>query len=116
MRREVAYLRDILKAADELIEFVGNTDESRFLASKLEQSFVFHRLVVIGEAANAIPGEIQARYPEVPWARIVSLRIRLVHAYFDMDLPVIWNLSSTQVDVLRQQIAAILHIEFPEAD
>ena len=65
MRHELACLRDILKAADELIEFVASTDESRFLASRLEQSFVFHRFVIIGEAVNAIPGEMQARYPEV---------------------------------------------------
>ncbi len=115
MRHDFAYLKDILKAAEELTEFVANTDESR-LASKLEQSFVVHSFIIIGEAANAIAPEIQARYPEVPWARIVSLRNRLIHAYFDMDLPLIWNLATTQLDDLRRRIAEILRIEFPGAE
>ena len=97
MRRELAYLKDILKAADELLEFVATADESSFLASKFEQSFVCHRFVIIGEAANSIPAEMRARYPQVPWARIVSLRNRLVHDYFDLDLPLIWNLATTQL-------------------
>ena len=115
MRREYAYLMDMLTAADELAGFVSGTDEARFLSSKPEQSFVFHRMVILGEAANAVPGEMRARYPELPWARLVALRNRLVHAYFDLDVPVLWNLASTQVAGLRQTIAGILRAEFPEA-
>jgi uncharacterized protein with HEPN domain len=114
MRREYAFLMDMLTAADELAEFVSGTDEARFLSSKPEQSFVFHRMVILGEAANAVPAEMRARYPELPWARLVALRNRLVHAYFDLDVPVLWNLASTQVVGLRQMIAGILRAEFPQ--
>jgi len=44
----------------------------------------------------------------------VALRNRLVHAYFDLDVPVLWNLASTQVVGLRQMIAGILRAEFPQ--
>jgi uncharacterized protein with HEPN domain len=114
MRREYAFLMDMLTAADELVEFVSGTDEARFLSSKPEQSFVFHRMVILGEAANAVPAEMRARYPELPWARLLALRNRLVHAYFDLDVPVLWNLASTQVVGLRNMIAGILRAEFPQ--
>lgn len=114
MRREYAFLMDMLTAADELVEFVLGTDEARFLSSKPEQSFVFHRMVILGEAANAVPSEMRARYPELPWARLVALRNRLLHAYFDLDVPVLWNLASTQVVGLRNMIAGILRAEFPQ--
>jgi uncharacterized protein with HEPN domain len=63
MRREFAFLMDMLAAVDELAAFVATTAEARFLSSKTEQSFVFHRMVILGEAANAVPKELQARYP-----------------------------------------------------
>ncbi len=102
MRREYALLMDMLTAADELAEFVLGTDEARFLSSKPEQSFVFHRMVILGEAANAVPLEMRARYPELLWARLVALR------------KVLWTLASTQVEGLRKSIAGILRAEFPQ--
>lgn len=38
-------------------------------------------LEIIGEAANRVPPDIQAQYPAIPWAQIVSLRNRLIHGY-----------------------------------
>ncbi len=29
--------------------------------------------------------------PEVPWSQIVGMRNRLVHAYFDVDLTILWE-------------------------
>jgi uncharacterized protein with HEPN domain len=41
---------------------------------------------VIGEAAARVSGELKASHPEVPWADIIGMRNRLVHAYFEIDL------------------------------
>jgi len=65
----------------------GADQPGAFLSSRLEQSFVFHRLVILGEAAVALAKTFQGKYPEVPWPRLISLRNRLVHAYFDLDVP-----------------------------
>jgi len=50
MRRESAYLPDALRALAELEEFVAKTSQDHFLVDPLQQSFVFHRLVILGEA------------------------------------------------------------------
>ena len=85
MRSESTYTRDALRAISELEEFVAQTNRERFLADRLQQSFVFHRLVILGETAVALAKVFQDKYPEVPWPRLISLRNRLVHAYFDLD-------------------------------
>ena len=87
MRRESAYLRDALRAIAELEEFIARTSRERFLTDRMQQSFVFHRLVILGEAAAALAKSFEGKYPEVPWPRLISLRNRLVHAYFDLDMP-----------------------------
>lgn len=94
MRRESAYLRDALQAIAGLEEFVAQTSRERFLADRLEQSFVFHRLIILGEAAGALAKVFQAKYPEVPWPRLISLRNRLVHAYFELDVELVWGIAA----------------------
>jgi uncharacterized protein with HEPN domain len=114
MRHDSAYLRDALRAIGELEEFLGQTNREQFLSNRLEQSFVFHRLIIIGEAAATLSKALLAKYPEVPWPRLISLRNRLVHAYFDLDVPLVWSLASTRLGQLRQQLEGILKTEFPE--
>jgi uncharacterized protein with HEPN domain len=113
MRRESAYLRDALRALAELEEFVAKTSQDHFLVDPLQQSFVFHRLVILGEAAVALAKTFQAKHPEIPWPRLISLRNRLVHAYFDLDMPLLWGIASTRLAELRGQLQHILDDEFP---
>ena len=114
MRRESAYIKDALRAIAELEDFVAQTTRERFLTDKLEQSFVFHRLVILGEAAVALAKAFQEKYPEVPWPRLISLRNRLVHAYFDLDMLLVWGIASSHLDELRTQLRHILDTEFPD--
>ena len=46
--------------------------------------------------------------------QLAGLRNRLVHAYFDLDLPLVWNVASAALDTLAGQLERILRTEFPE--
>ena len=57
---------------------------------------MFRRAVVnciqeIGEAASRVsrPGRLAA--PKLPWPQIVGMRHRVVHAYFDIDHDLVWE-------------------------
>jgi uncharacterized protein with HEPN domain len=114
MRGESAYARDALRAIAELEEFVAQTSRKRFLEDRLQQSFVFHRLVILGESAVALAKVFQVRYPEVPWPRLISVRNILVHAYFDLDMALVWGIASGHLDELRRQLQRIVDAEFPD--
>ena len=45
------------------------------------------------EAASKVSDSTRLALPEVPWAEIVGMRNRLVHAYFDIDIDndVLWQ-------------------------
>jgi uncharacterized protein with HEPN domain len=102
-----------LRAIAELEEFIAQTSRERFLANRLDQSFVFHRLIILGEAASALAKTLSETYPGVPWARLVSLRNRLVHAYFDLDVPLVWGIATSHLEELHRQLQRILETEFP---
>jgi uncharacterized protein with HEPN domain len=48
-------------------------------------------LEIIGEAANSVSEETQRAHPRVPWRKMVGLRNRLIHGYFNVNLDVVWD-------------------------
>lgn len=50
-----------------------------------------HLLEIIGEAANAVSEEFCVKHPNVPWRKMISLRNRLIHGYFDINLDIVWD-------------------------
>jgi uncharacterized protein with HEPN domain len=108
MRREELYLRDIVEAADHITAFTAGLDFAGFEESELVRSAVVQKLAIIGEAAARVSDELKARYPAVPWPKIVAFRNILVHAYFGTDWHEVWTAVRKQAPELRRQVAAIL--------
>ncbi len=112
MRREELFLRDIVEAADHIGQFIAGLDRLGFQRSELVRSAAVQKLALIGEAAAHLSVELQARYPEVPWQKIVAFRNILVHAYFGLDWDEVWRAASRESPDLRHQIESILRAEF----
>ena len=68
---------------------------------------------IIGEAAGKVTKPTRDQYSQIPWAEIVSMRNRLIHAYFDVDLDQVWNAVTEDIPPLIAQLQAILP---PEMD
>ncbi|WP_242492510.1 HepT-like ribonuclease domain-containing protein [Methanolobus psychrotolerans] len=45
---------------------------------------------IIGEAAKNVPEDIRLKYPAVPWKDLAGIRDKLIHAYFGVDIEVVW--------------------------
>lgn len=111
MRRDPAYLLDVLLAARAAREFATALTWSQFEASRLHQYAVMKALETIGEAASRISAETRAAYPDLPWTHMIGMRHRLIHAYFDVDLRKVWD---TVHDDLPPLIAALERIVPPD--
>jgi uncharacterized protein with HEPN domain len=90
-------LQHIRDAAQKIINFTdGKTRES--LAKDDMLQFALVRLVeIIGEAAARLSDDLTAKHSDIPWTAIVGMRNRLVHAYFDIDLDVVWDTVTVAV-------------------
>lgn len=64
---------------------------------------------IIGEGASKMSEETRRAHPQIPWADIVGMRNRLIHAYFDVDvsrvLDTIANDLPPLMAILEQAIA-----------
>jgi len=92
MRRDDSIrFRHMLDAAKEVMSFAKNKtrkdlDNDRMLTLSLVKS-----IEIIGEAASKVTDETKKRFPEIPWTNMIAMRNRLIHAYFDIDLDVLWG-------------------------
>src|SRR4051812_11884576 len=116
MRREPAFLNDILSACSKIEAIVASTSEESFLKDEVLPAAVLHHLTVIGEAISRLTSELKDRHPEVPWPQVIAVRHRIVHAYFDLDWQILWDASVSDVPQLRGQIMDILNTEFAESE
>lgn len=68
---------------------------------------VAFELTTIGEAVRALPDEIKAKYPEVPWGKIQGIRNVLIHEYYRLDEEIIWQTVQKDIPNLIQMLEKI---------
>jgi len=95
--RDAGLLLDIVLAAKDAQSFVQGLDWVQFQQSRLHQNAVIRSLEVIGEAAGKLSPSFRAGHPDLSWHDIVNMRHRLIHAYSEVRLDVVW--STVQVDL-----------------
>ncbi len=49
--------------------------------------------------------------PQILWSAIIAMRNRLVHAYFDINLKILWQTVQYDLPVLIDQLKQLLNIE-----
>ncbi len=115
MRPERLYLLDIVEAADNIAIHIGARDRAAFLGDVTGRAAVLHELTVIGEAAARLPVDLRSRHVEAQWTKIVAFRNFVVHEYFGLDWPIVWDTATELVPALRRQVTAILEAEYPDS-
>jgi uncharacterized protein with HEPN domain len=101
-------LEDILNRIARIERHVAGMDQEAFLLDDKTCDSVIRNLEVIGEAANRLPDDVRALQEEVPWRRIVGLRNRIVHEYFDVDLELVWEILRSELPELKTLLLALV--------
>jgi uncharacterized protein with HEPN domain len=91
---------DILTCARNIESFTARMSFDAFLDDPRTIRAVAFEFTTMGEAARAIPEEIQEQYPEIPWGKMQGIRNVLVHEYFRLDEEILWNASQNDIPPL----------------
>jgi len=101
----------MLDAAEQAISFAHGRKREDL---DKDRQFVFalvRCLEIIGEAATRVSVELREEQPRLPWAKMTSTRNRLIHAYFDINLDIVWHTVSEELPVLAKELADLLDVE-----
>ena len=102
------FLTHILESIDQIEKSSQKMTVGLFRTNREKQNAVIREYEIIGEAMKNIPAGFRKKYPQVPWARAMGMRNKLIHEYFGVDLGLIWKTTKEDLPRLKIQIKAIL--------
>ncbi|HEX8196939.1 MAG TPA: DUF86 domain-containing protein [Pyrinomonadaceae bacterium] len=107
-KRESFYLLHILDACDAIASYFDGIGKDEFLSNRMRQDAVVRQIQIIGEAVKHISPETQAQYPQIIWKEIAGMRNRIIHAYFEVDLEIVWMAATKDVPELKNEMLKVL--------
>lgn len=100
MPPDLVRVRHMLDAAREVQDFVAGHTREDLDRDRLLVRGVTKSIEIIGEAASQVSPPFRAAHPEIPWRNATTMRNRLVHGYFDIDLDIVWSTAKVDIPTL----------------
>ena len=101
-------LRHALDAMNAALGFIAGRSRSDLDSDRMLSFALVRAIEIVGEAASKVSAETRAELPDLPWASMVGMRNRLVHAYFDVNHDILWDTVAQAVPPLAERLAALL--------
>jgi uncharacterized protein with HEPN domain len=101
----------MIEAAETAIEFISGRRRVDLDSDRMLLFALVRAIEVIGEAAGRISETAQIMAPDVPWPLIISMRNRLIHAYFDVDRDILWKTATTELPDLLPRLKSLIESE-----
>lgn len=110
-RDDVTLLRDMLEAGRQALATVQAHRREDLDRDVVWTWGLTKCLEIVGEAASRLSDELRARSADIPWAQIIGMRNRLVHAYFEVDRDQVWRTVTEDLPPLVEQLERLLAAE-----
>jgi uncharacterized protein with HEPN domain len=104
----VLRVEDILEAIDRITQYTAGMTWEAFSTDQKTLDAVIRNIEVIGEASRHIPDDIVAQHPGIPWDEMRGMRNVLIHEYFLVSVPVLWQTVVQDLSPLVPKLRRIL--------
>ena len=97
-------LKHIRDSTKEALFFVENRTRKDLDNERMLSLALVRLIEIIGEAANNISEDYRAKYSKIPWRQMIGMRNRIIHAYFDVDLDIVWQVITQDLGLLLIEV------------
>lgn len=105
------FLEDIEKSCTKIILYTGELTRDQVFVDEMRFDAILRNLHIIGEAVKNLPQDWRQKHSDIPWRAIAGLRDFVAHAYFALDLEILWSAIKDEVPTLLQRVQEILKQE-----
>ena len=98
----------MLAAAKETMEFAAGKTRMDLEKDRLHMLAIIKSIEIIGEAASKVTETFKTENSNIPWNDIINMRNRLIHAYFDVNLDIVWQTVKTDLPDLIKALEEII--------
>lgn len=102
--KDEIYLKHILNSCQTIARYISGMSFDVFSKDEKTIDAVARQLQIIGEAANQMSKDGRSALPAIPWPDIISMRNRIIHEYFGVDLETVWSTITEDIPILKKQI------------
>ena len=101
-------LQHILDSAREAVDFSKNTDFDTAQQNRQLQHALVRCMEIIGKAASRVSPDARQKLSTIPWQDMISMRNRMVHAYYDVDFSIVWRTVKEELPALIATIGPLI--------
>ena len=104
-RADRELLSDIHEAIQRISTYLVGVEYDSFAKDTKTQDAVIRNLEILGEATKNLSEEFRAAHIGVPWKSMAGARDRLIHHYFGVNLDIVWQIVSTELPKVTEQLS-----------
>ena len=94
----------IIKYINKILQYTKGVDKEIFISNSMMIEACVFNLGQIGELANKIDQDFETEHSDIPWRILYGLRNKIVHDYEGVNLNLIWDIVSGDMEDLLKQL------------
>ena len=100
-------VEDIWEAIEKIERYASGLNHDAFVKDDKTADSVVRNLEIIGEAASRLTENFTTQHPEIEWRKIIGLRNRIVHDYFNVDVEIVWEIIQKDLPIFKSKLSLI---------
>ena len=104
-------IKHMFDAAQKAITFTNNRTFQDLEEDEMLALALVKLIEIVGEAASRVSKDYQANHTQIPWSAMIGMRNRLVHAYFDINLKILWQTTQEDLPSLMEELNKLPEIK-----
>ena len=107
MREEIkdpVRIEHMLEAIDNVNLFMTDKNLASLESDKMLYFAVVKNIEIIGEAAYKLSKDFKELHNDIPWRQIEKMRHVLVHGYYSISAPLLYNVYTEDIPILKQYL------------